>query len=351
MFSPGGSRVEPLVSPSVQAETFSIVSQWEKFPIQLLAACDAEKTPDPSDRRKMVSILTDYMIHDIKDTRRKTADTIAKSIVAKFPKSFQDKIGGKIVGIGHETLRTQLYGSVVFRKGQMGRSLHSQRVDDENDDDEAPSAVELCPVSRKHDQYGCNDYQPILPVGESKRTQDQKRVMLCECYKNGEQDQDKVRNLMAATYPSQRLALNAANRDLAKLLPLWPYLCESKFVIDHANRLLDKHVQDTWKNNLQNKGSAAVRYFQVSYKGQVKPKTAIPTASEKIAIEGSRLLNEAKKAIVVERYEVPKTGVIFFLVANHFKEEAKSLYKFFSVSTLLLGNANRRIPGRNLSYP
>lgn len=242
------TTVEPTTSANTAAAgAVTHLNIWDKFPIKLLKACQESKIPLPSDRRMMVNLIVDYLINDIKDTRRKMTEIIAKNIVEKYPNSFRNTIHGDTIGAGYESLQVQIYNAMMYQKEIAGKK-HRAPEDDGSDEENVE-----CAVSRKHDEYGCTEYQPLLTSFETKESQEEKRLKLCQLYESQQQEKQQCLDLMEETYPSQILAINS-KRKLDQVLAEWPLLGDSTFLVAHSSRLLGKPINEEWNNSLLGKG-------------------------------------------------------------------------------------------------
>ena len=297
-----------------------------------MEACRASKVPIPSDRRAMVNITADYLMYNIKDTRRITVDAIGKQIMQKYPKSFQDTIEGKIIDAGGQSLKIQIYNAIMYKRDLAPKRrielLHTEI------DDECKGDLQ-CPVSRKFDEYGCVDYQPLLPETETNESQEKKRLELSQLHNNEEQANEATcLDLMEQTYPSQRMVITAKKRNLVQLLKYWPYLSHGTFLIAHANRLLGKPLKEEWDTALLQKAKTITNYFKITNKrqvtGQAAGKETLPVM--KTAIKGLQLIDEAKEAAAAGRNVVPEIAVIFPLLTNHFKEDEMFMFRVFDVN-------------------
>lgn len=202
---------------------------WKKFPKRLIEFCEKEQRAYEVDRRSLVAGIADYMSQDLKDFSRRTAERIAKIITDKYPKTFGDMINQKFVGSGMESLRQQIYNAVNYRKYDKEMKRRAAiRLSDEAIDDPLPENVK----SRKQDEYGCVEYQPLLPATETATSQLEKKQQLIHFSTSGEKDMEKISQLMDETYSTQRLDINKPTRDLVALFKAWPYLQISKHLIN-----------------------------------------------------------------------------------------------------------------------
>lgn len=78
---------------------------WKIFPKRLTECCNNSQRAFEADRRTLVAGIAEYMIRDLKDYSRGTAEQIAKVITQKYHKTFSDVINNKTVGSEMESLR------------------------------------------------------------------------------------------------------------------------------------------------------------------------------------------------------------------------------------------------------
>ena len=151
-----------------------------------------------------------------------------------------DMIGDVVIGDGMETFRQQIYTAVHYRKKykELKRKAEMQLSGDSGDD---TSECRL-KKSRQQGEYGCVEYQPLLPLSESATSQNEKKLRLIDFYKKAEDDDSKILALIDDTYAIQRVNIND-NQDFEKLFIEWPYL------ISHASRLLGKPVAKVYRKN------------------------------------------------------------------------------------------------------
>ena len=97
-----------------------------------------------------------------------------------------DMIGDVVVGDGMETFRQQIYTAVQYRKQdkELKRKAEMQLSDDSGDD--TPEC--RLKKSKQQDEYGCVEYQPVLPPSESATSQNEKKLRLIDFYKKAEED-------------------------------------------------------------------------------------------------------------------------------------------------------------------
>ncbi|CAB3977260.1 Hypothetical predicted protein [Paramuricea clavata] len=140
---------------------------WHKFPKAILEACENKVRPQPKYRREMVRILCEEIQQHCAFPGRKTLSKIAETVVEKYTESFQDELGGSVVGSGFESFRKQMEERLYneLRKDNKSVSL-TMRLNTSRDDNSTPKGkTGKQPIS---DSYGCVNWQPdSFPQNES----------------------------------------------------------------------------------------------------------------------------------------------------------------------------------------
>ncbi|XP_071573700.1 uncharacterized protein [Temnothorax nylanderi] len=302
---------------------------WKIFPRRLTECCNNGQRALEVDRRTMVAGIAEYMTQDLKDYSRRTAERIAKIITEKYPKTFSDVINNKTVGSGMESLRQQIYNAVNYRKGidKETKRRAEIRLSEETADDPAPAL----PKPRKQDEYGCTEYEPLLPPTESTTSQTNKKLQLIQFFKSDEKDEKKISQLMDDTYPTQRVDINKKTRDLVQLLQVWPYLQSPKYLIDHASRLLGKSVQATWEESLTMYAKPIRKYIIFSEKSKMiklrQSNSISETKPNESKIDILQIISDAKASSTATQSEVALIAVIFPLIATQLKEDPQYLFR------------------------
>lgn len=221
--------------------------------------------------------------------------------------------------------------------------------DSDNSDDDTPQ----CRVEKStiHDEYGCVEYQPLLPSSETAASQNEKKTLLIDLCKKAEED-DKISGLMDDTYYSQRSDINTKKRDFGILFKDWPYLFQQRYLVNHTSRLLGKPVMEIWEKSLSENAKPLRKYIAFVEKTKVvktkktkESKTDISTQSEV-----SALLSQAKEASKAAKSEVPMIAVIFPSIAKHLKEDPRLLYEVIPVTSFFVVLSSHLITISRLEY-
>lgn len=302
---------------------------WEKIIKEcatkdLIQLCEQGKEPSPDDRKILVHTIASRMRDDFKIDDRGSCGDVAKKLCSLYPSSFQDKIGGEIVGTGYSTLRNQLYARINYQKGKTKARTSTKRpADSDDDDDDAPASKKSRgeDSSRTTDEYGCVAYAPLLPNEEDPTSQEEKRNELLQLFEESSRDEVKIESLMKATYATQRLIIIEKIRDLKDITTSWPYLKIADHLIAHCSELVGKNLKEKWNNSKEKLFGNTQKYLKNC---SIKEKTR---EVARIAI-----INDYKDAKKVEKSDIPKTVSVFPLLVLYFKEDINSLIKVIDVS-------------------
>ncbi|XP_043285294.1 uncharacterized protein [Venturia canescens] len=322
-------------SPDAVALGESVGSNiWGKFPERLMKACQNEQRAYEVDRRAMVATIADHMIHHLKDYSRSTAERMAKMITEKYPKTFSDVISDKVVGSGIETLRQQIYNAVNYRKFDKEAKKRVEFGLDDKDDDDVSEPVQ---PPRKQDEYGCVEYQPLLPSTETAQSQTDKKNALIKFFEAKEKDDEKITNLMNDTYPTQRMTINKKKRTLTQVFQDWPYLKTPQYIEKHASRLLGKPICKTWEEYLPKIAKSLRKFTIYTEKSQLlkaKKSTSHKEENEKSS-EVLNLIAEARASSAATKSDISMMALAFPLIAIQLKEDLQLLCKVVSEDVLI----------------
>ncbi|KAJ8666388.1 hypothetical protein QAD02_008050 [Eretmocerus hayati] len=174
-------------------------------------------------------------------------------------------------------------------------------------------------LNRRNDSIGCDQYSPKLPDGETDETQNAKRVPLLTLYgKLGSDDPpstEEIDDLMAATYSTQRILLNAKERELVKILSDWPFLNHSSYLIKHSSTLIGKDVQKVWDASNEDKFKDMRLFLKVAMKDDEKVE------------KRHTVVQQSLRVIKAQRNDRPKTSVVIPLLMLYLDEDTCHLYK------------------------
>lgn len=284
----------------------------------MIAACKFQKKPTPRDRRRMVTDIVDHMINVMKDGRRRTAVAIAQIIVNEYPVSFADYINGNILGDGSQSLMKQIYTKINYCNRTRSDNDLKQRVGQKRHAQDQ--------IDKKFDEYGCAAYQPLL-TEEKEETQKEMKKDLIVLAAKPKRDTHRIKYLLTESYLLQRLGFNERKGLIFDILQEWPLLKEMKYFSEHANKLIDKNMIQTFEDNISKFGSAIHQLMTAHVVKILKKKVLTATK-----IRG--ILSECNNAADDLRSDAPLTLALFPLLVNYFEEDSDKLYIVTNVSKI-----------------
>lgn len=239
-------------------ENFQI--PWTQMPNDLKIAVLREKRPVPRDRREMIRLIVDQMRAVEANPTRADCICIAKKIIQKHPKSFADVLqDGSKIGSGYSSLVNQLKTRVEHLNRD---SMKSPRRAGKQPTTSTSSST----TKRPSDQYGCVQWQPACPTGQSEESLREKQKELLELHsREGPMGAERgvVQQLMKETYYLQRQAINAhPPPTIAQLKGDWPYLFVQKQLYLHFNELTDIPILEKLEAAIQEKGKMILQFFR-----------------------------------------------------------------------------------------
>ncbi|XP_033222987.1 uncharacterized protein LOC117176792 [Belonocnema kinseyi] len=301
------------------------------IPIHLKEDCSRGKTPRPADRRLMVQGIAHYMLHDLTDASRGMAENIDKMLFERFP-TLGDYIKGVPLGNGFETLREQIYHAVNYRKESSAKKNRKRRLNDPLFDVEETSSS----ISRKQDDYRCMEYGLPTISTEDSIVLEEKRLELVELYKKpSEWDPEKTSNDLNTLFGPLRLMINAENRNISVLFSYWPFLAESKYLLEHASRVIygqdgrfGRTLQQIFQVNHGSTMPALIQYCKALCLTRTKKTKNSPDTN--IIMD---LIKTAQDMAKTTNSEMPNAVLMFQLLIAVFKEEERFLLTVIPIET------------------
>lgn len=236
---------------------------WEKFPTALIDACEQDEKPDPVDRREMIRILMDHAIRSTcsdENVGRNELRLLAQKVTAKYPRSFADKINGKIVGDGSQTLLQQLENrrENVFRN----QKLAKKRKAPKDDAKASKEKVEL-------DSYGCikGRWEGEMQEGSDPlEVLEETRKKLLKEYEQTPENWDKktINQWMESTFNLQRKDINELS--VKEICQRWPFLFEETWMAQHFKLLTGMDIQ---ANTFASKAERLYTFFKTKTSRQI----------------------------------------------------------------------------------
>lgn len=166
---------------------------WDKFPEELLQSLERGKRPNPRMRREMVRIVISEMMQKRSSLNKRSATEVAKKMVAKYPKSLQDIIGGDVIGAGYHSLVKQLQNRIENVRRSSTPKIRKRKHHSGSDTDEVP------PEKRAavQDTYGCVNWNvKFLPIGETPESQQEHQEKMKIMFQQTDVNPDEVKRLM-----------------------------------------------------------------------------------------------------------------------------------------------------------
>lgn len=239
---------------------------------------------------------------------RKILKIIAKKFTQKYPATFEDRCGDTIVADGGTTLAIKLGTCLENRQRRKGFSVLFE------------VASEKSIKKTVRNSYGCCNWQPNeLPQGESKASQIAHKNWLLSESRKVVREEAKIKELMQATYASQRYIINSKN-SVKIIKEEWPVLFENNFFTAHASTLLGiEEISDTICQNIDIKGSIIYNYMNCN-------------AKKNSVFECLKTINTAKE---LGCQDAETLGAIL-LIPAYFGEEQEELFQINMVSSTFI---------------
>ena len=194
---------------------------WNDFSKPVITACEKGLQPDPLLLNEMKRVLVDSILKVVyhKPTK-KEMKAIAIKVVTKYPKSFQNSIAGISLGGSYESLATALYD----RSNYITKRRRSLQGDVEKK------------CNKRKESYGCSaaNWDPNIPAMQQNIDE---QFWLQNEHKKSVQEKEKIKELMASTYPLQRKVIND-KISVADMKKDWPFFFEENFLLRHYDILV-----------------------------------------------------------------------------------------------------------------
>lgn len=208
--------------------------------------------PSKTDLLDFVRVVADEIHSICRNPGRRNLQVIALRIVQDHPTTLSDIIEGQVIGSGADSLRARL----EFRIDNLNRSSKAQ------DQEPVKRRRETAAEARK-DAYGCVDFSPLLPSGDTLSSQEAARLHLKEVAEDAGVSEENVRDEMKSVYYLQRIDINSG-LTLIELHERWPWLLSPGCLLDHMERLTGVDLQKALLENLQSRGKVVCLYLSTS---------------------------------------------------------------------------------------
>lgn len=206
----------------------------------------------------MIRIVVSEMMKICKNPTKRNTTEIAKRMVARYPKSFQDVIDGDVIGLGYHSLAKQFQSRVENVKRPDTPKIKKRKAASDDDTDEI-SAEQRASVQ---DTYGCVNWMPKhLPLPETEESQLEKKEkmqMFEEMNHNSDAD---VKELIKSTYFTQRKEINNGE-SIQKLTQEWPLLFKEVGMAAHFQELTGVSLIESFLANVDKKGARLINFFK-----------------------------------------------------------------------------------------
>lgn len=283
------------LSLSSWAHNFEI--DWNLFPKEIKEAHDKNTLPLKKHINEMIRILVTQLSNSKKSLGRKEFRIIANKIVGKYPNLFLDKCGDKLIGDGCETLIKKLE-SCLDNRNRKSIALETNF-----------GTVNKRKTTR--DSYGCINWQPSeLPEGETKELQMRHKEYLILEFPKSKRQEEEVEYKMKITYSSQRYFINNLKKSIASVKENWPFLVEEKYLLLHANILLEINLKELFSAAVPEKGKKIFDFMQTKNAKTIR-----------------NCLNSIAEAKISVQNKVPEVIGAIPLVMAYFNEEQALLFK------------------------
>nr|XP_014352530.1 PREDICTED: uncharacterized protein LOC102345540 isoform X2 [Latimeria chalumnae] len=329
LYTPLSSDTRYLISPAANTPSQDVPSPidsnwalrfeapWNKLPPDLLYIFEKGLRPSGRQRRQMIRIIVSEMLKVCQDPLKKHVDEIAKRMVAQFPRSLCDLIGGEVVGSGYDSLAKQLRIRVDNSKRMVPPLLAKRPLFQESSNSDTEEVFKKKRPT-KQQTYGCINWEmKELPTNESLKTLKQKQNLMKMFFKGQEWNAAEVSNLMDATYYLQRKAINEGT-DIRTLKEEWPFLFEEFGMMAHFLELTRIDLKDAMLESMATKGKRLIAYMEsfTMFKNKSIPVllARIRAAKEQM---GSDLPETPGMVLLLLSYFMENESFMFHYVEDH----------------------------------
>ena len=206
--------------------TSRVLMPWHLCHPDLLEACENGKRPEQRHRLDMVCKFADEIMLKTKCPKLKDIEMIARDIVKKYPKSFEDSVEGKLMGTGYTTMTNWLFNRIVNIKRQ-SRKL-------------SPSGESSASIKRRKsvEKYGHVKFANSETDAERtsmKADQDWLKIEHSKCNRN----YDVVERKMKQSFALQRHFIDESPA-IKTVESEWPFLLHPDYLFMHYGILVGK---------------------------------------------------------------------------------------------------------------
>lgn len=217
------------------------------------------KRPTPKLRREMIRMVVAEMMKVCASPSKQASTEVAKTMVAKYPQSLQDVIGGDVVGSGYHSLVKQLQVRIENAKRSSAPTIVKRKRESDGYDTEEIPAEKWAAVQ---DTYGCIKWDmKFMPVSETTHSQQEKKLKMKLLIEQANFSPDEVKTLMKSTYYSQRKDINRGT-DMQILMEEWPFLFQEVGMTVHFQELTGVALKETFLTSVDKKGKRLLDFMQ-----------------------------------------------------------------------------------------
>lgn len=228
---------------------------WDDMPYGIKQAIMTSTRPSMKDRKIMIRKLVDNMKKYSANPTLAQVSTIARKMCYQYPECFQDRIDNVCMGSGYASIAKQ----IKSRFDHLNRGNVDVRL----------RAKKGAPSMSGTKYYGCINYRPLMPIGETDDSIEEHRLKMIDLFaSNGPIQTNEIERLMTNTYYGQRQVINSSS-GVADLQTKWPYMFVPKNVLNHFSTLTGTSA-NALESAINTRGACIVNYLRESKKPSVK---------------------------------------------------------------------------------
>lgn len=123
---------------------YSFEIPWNKMPSNTRKLLDTGKRPSPSERREIIRIVVAEILTVCKKPGKRHITEIARNMVIRYPKSFQDEIEGQVVGTGYDSLVKQFLSRIDNYRRLQAPPAQKRLFESDSPDNAKKKSTERC---------------------------------------------------------------------------------------------------------------------------------------------------------------------------------------------------------------
>ena len=304
-------------TPESVKSDFSI--PWHKFSRTVTKKCASPKCLTASETREVKRIVSDEML-GVGVTKRGSIRKAAKAICDRYPCSFEDRgIGGTKLGNGYQSLFSGIENR-IYNETHKIRKRKAEVLQSKASDDSTKGTGDF-------DMYGCKQgmWLPHCQNEDEVNAQMEKKKQLQNLKELPDGDVEEVTKLMTDTYHLQRKDI-CSGMPIVELNKEWPFLLTCKCLVNHFHMLTEINLQSAMEVSLhaRNKGC---RIYEYVLSGPQKKKSG----------DLKQWIRIIKAEVEETKSTDPQCQGVSFLLLHYFEEEEDRLFRFYGVSSHLIG--------------